>query len=73
MTPFAEHRPSVGLGFYGLFARTLPFSYRNKIMLVAFLGTHTPLLALVAWYALASAPRFSEAGGEALGAPLFPP
>src|SRR5260370_24044857 len=61
MTPFAEHRPTVGLGFYGLFARPLPFSYRNKIMLVAFLGTHIPLLALVAWYALASAPSLSEA------------
>ena len=61
MTPFAEHRPTVGLGFYGLFARTLPFSYRNKIMLVAFPGTHIPLLALIAWYALVSAPSLSEA------------
>ena len=38
MTLFAEQRPTVGLGLYSLFARTVPLSYRNKIMLVAFLS-----------------------------------
>jgi predicted signal transduction protein with EAL and GGDEF domain len=61
MTLFVEQRPAMGLGLYSLFARTVPLSYRNKIMLVAFLGTHIPLLALVAWYALVSAPSLSEA------------
>ncbi len=61
MTLFAEQRPTVRLGLYSLFARIVPLSYRNKIMLVAFLGTNIPLLALVAWYALASAPSLSEA------------
>jgi EAL domain-containing protein (putative c-di-GMP-specific phosphodiesterase class I)/GGDEF domain-containing protein len=61
MTLFVEQRPAMGLGLYSLFARTVPLSYRNKIMLVAFLGTHIPLLTLVAWYALASASSLSEA------------
>ncbi len=61
MTLFVEQRPAMGLGLYSLFARTVPLSYRNKIMLVAFLGTHIPLVALVAWYALVSASSLSEA------------
>ncbi|HSS82483.1 MAG TPA: hypothetical protein VLL30_01730, partial [Reyranella sp.] len=57
----AKQRPTVGLGLYSLSARTVPLSYRGKIMLVAFLGMHIPLLALVAWYALASTSSLSEA------------
>jgi hypothetical protein len=65
MTLFVEQRPAMGLGLYSLFARTVPLSYRNKIMLVAFLGTHIPLLTLVAWYALASASSLSDFGSSA--------
>jgi diguanylate cyclase (GGDEF)-like protein len=37
-----------GLGTYALLSRLgFPKSYRGKIMLVAFLGTHAPLIALV--------------------------
>jgi diguanylate cyclase (GGDEF)-like protein len=40
------------LWLYQTVARIAPFSYRNKIMLIAFLGTHVPLLALVMFFAL---------------------
>jgi EAL domain-containing protein (putative c-di-GMP-specific phosphodiesterase class I)/GGDEF domain-containing protein len=36
-------------------------SYRNKIMLIAFAGTHVPLLALVAWYATATSDSLRQA------------
>ena len=58
----AQSRPShTGLGVYAVLARRLPISYRNKIMLIAFLGTHVPLLVLIAWYATSAAPNAAEA------------
>ncbi|MCB8882434.1 phosphodiesterase [Acidisoma cellulosilytica] len=42
------------LRLYGVVARFLPVSYRNKIMLIAFLGTHVPLLTLLIFFALRS-------------------
>jgi len=50
-----------GLGIYRVLARRAPVSYRNKIMLVAFFGTHVPLLALVAWYATATSASLGAA------------
>lgn len=44
--------PAEQLRLYQAVARIVPFSYRNKIMLIAFLGTHVPLLALVIFFAL---------------------
>lgn len=44
--------PSRQLWLYQTVARIAPVSYRNKIMLIAFLGTHVPLLALVLFFAL---------------------
>ena len=42
-----------GLGTYALLSRLgLPKSYRGKIMLVAFLGTHGPLIALTFYFLL---------------------
>ena len=44
-----------GLGTYALLSRLgFPKSYRGKIMLVAFLGTHAPLFALVFYLLLGS-------------------
>ena len=44
-----------GLGTYALLSRLgFPRSYRGKIMLVAFLGTHAPLIALVFYLLLGS-------------------
>ena len=44
-----------GLGTYALLSRLgFPKSYRGKIMLVAFLGTHAPLIALAAYLLLGS-------------------
>ena len=44
-----------GLGTYALLSRLgFPKSYRGKIMLVAFLGTHAPLIALVFYLLLGS-------------------
>jgi diguanylate cyclase (GGDEF)-like protein len=44
-----------GLGTYALLSRlAFPKSYRGKIMLVAFLGTHAPLIALVFYLLLGS-------------------
>ena len=44
-----------GLGTYALLSRLgFPRSYRGKIMLVAFLGTHVPLIALVFYLLLGS-------------------
>ena len=50
-----------GLGTYAALANTVPISYRNKIMLIAFVGTHVPLLVLVGWYATATSTSLSEA------------
>jgi EAL domain-containing protein (putative c-di-GMP-specific phosphodiesterase class I)/GGDEF domain-containing protein len=63
-----------GLATYAALSRKVPLSYRNKIMLVAFLGTHVPLLVLVAWYATANSASLGEALrvlGLALGATLI--
>ncbi len=63
-----------GLAIYTALARRVPVSYRNKIMLIAFVGTHVPLLVLVAWCAIASAGSFCGALwviGVALGATLL--
>ena len=44
-----------GFGIYALLSRLgFPKSYRGKIMLVAFLGTHAPLIALVFYLLLGS-------------------
>ncbi len=42
-----------GLAIYSFFAKRQPRSYLGKIMVVAFLGTHTPLLTLF-FYAIAT-------------------
>ncbi len=42
-------RDRESLAVYGALSRTVGLGYRNKIMLVAFIGTHVPLLTLVAW------------------------
>lgn len=44
--PHAHRQASLGLGIYAFFAKRRPRSYLGKIMLVAFLGTHVPLLTL---------------------------
>jgi GGDEF domain-containing protein len=49
------------LRLYAALAGAIRLSYRNKIMLIAFIGTHVPLLALVAWYATATATSLAEA------------
>ena len=51
----------LSLAVYSALARWIPIGYRNKIWLVAFLGTHVPLLVLVAWYATAAASSPGEA------------
>jgi predicted signal transduction protein with EAL and GGDEF domain len=53
--------PMPGLGIYRALARRAPISYRSKIMLVAFFGTHVPLLALIAWYATTTSTSLGEA------------
>lgn len=40
------------LWLYQTVARFAPLSYRNKIMLIAFVGTHVPFLTLVVFFAL---------------------
>ena len=50
-----------GLAVYSMIARRIPVSYRSKIMLVAFIGTHVPLLSLVVWYATATSASLGEA------------
>jgi diguanylate cyclase (GGDEF)-like protein len=40
------------LRLYRAVARVVPLGYRNKIMLIAFVGTHVPLLTLVIFFAL---------------------
>jgi EAL domain-containing protein (putative c-di-GMP-specific phosphodiesterase class I)/GGDEF domain-containing protein len=50
-----------GLAIYSAIARRAPISYRNKIMLVAFLGTHVPLLVLVVWFATATSASLGQA------------
>jgi EAL domain-containing protein (putative c-di-GMP-specific phosphodiesterase class I)/GGDEF domain-containing protein len=50
-----------GLRLYSALARRIPISYRNKIMLIAFAGTHVPLLALVVWYATATSASLGQA------------
>jgi GGDEF domain-containing protein len=49
-----------GLGFYSLFCRALPLSYRNKIMLIAGFGANVPLLALLVDFAFDGEPGLSE-------------
>ncbi len=44
------------LRLYALLARFPRLGYRGKIMLVAFVGTHVPLLGLVAYWAFAAPP-----------------
>ena len=53
----AEDVPSLAL--YGALSRIPRLGYGGKIMLVAFLGTHVPLLGLVAWLALGSTATFA--------------
>jgi EAL domain-containing protein (putative c-di-GMP-specific phosphodiesterase class I)/GGDEF domain-containing protein len=50
-----------GLWLYSTLARRVPISYRNKIMLIAFAGTHVPLLVLVTWYATTTSASLDEA------------
>ncbi len=50
-----EERHVTGLGIYDWMARRSRLSYRGKIMAMAFLGTHIPLLALAGWFAFQSA------------------
>lgn len=42
------------LGIYSALSKFGGLSYRGKIMMIAFAGTHAPLLALVVWAVLAS-------------------
>jgi EAL domain-containing protein (putative c-di-GMP-specific phosphodiesterase class I)/GGDEF domain-containing protein len=49
------------LRLYAALAGAIRISYRNKIMLIAFIGTHVPLLALVVLYATATATSLAEA------------
>ena len=44
------------LTLYGALSRIPRLGYGGKIMLVAFVGTHVPLLGLIVWLALASDP-----------------
>lgn len=37
------------LAVYGALSRTFALGYRSKIMLVAFVGTHVPLITLLVW------------------------
>ena len=49
------------LKFYTLISRlAFPKTYRGKIMLVAFIGTHVPLIALIIYVVLTSASSFKE-------------
>ena len=52
---------NLDLRIYSALSRRGPRSYRNKIMLVAFIGTHVPLLVLVGWYATATSASLGEA------------
>ncbi len=46
---------SPGLGLYTMLARLRPLrSYGSKILLVAFVGTHVPLLALLAYFIISA-------------------
>lgn len=48
--PWLEARTEPdALAVYGAFSRTLTLGYQSKIMLVAFVGTHVPLLTLLVW------------------------
>lgn len=44
--------PPAQLRLYRAVARAIPLGYRNKIMLIAFVGTHVPLLSLVIFFTL---------------------
>ncbi len=48
-----RHPKASGLAIYSFFAKRQPHSYLGKIMFVAFLGTHIPLLTLF-FYAIAT-------------------
>jgi EAL domain-containing protein (putative c-di-GMP-specific phosphodiesterase class I)/GGDEF domain-containing protein len=62
MSNAIQDRPALRrLRLYAALAGAIRISYRNKIMLIAFLGTHVPLLTLVAWYATATATSLAEA------------
>ena len=48
------------LWLYGGLSRLRVLNFRAKIMVVAFLGTHVPLIALIGWSAAREAERWSE-------------
>lgn len=54
------HEP-VRLPFYAWLSERTALSYRGKIMVIAFLGTHVPLLTLVAFFAWTRAATTEEA------------
>lgn len=49
------------LWFYAALARLTGLNYRGKILLIAFLGTHVPLLTLIGWFLMATQPDWSQA------------
>ena len=51
----SERDSRAALGLYATLSRLERLGYPGKIMLVAFLGTHVPLLALVGWFLATSA------------------
>lgn len=59
--PARKATPLPEIRLYEALARRLPLSFRAKIMVVAFLGTHIPLLALLGYFLFAYAAGWQTA------------
>lgn len=57
----SESRSHTRLGLYRFMSRFSFLNYRAKIMVMAFLGTHIPLIALAIWLAIQGSKNWSEA------------